>query len=155
MSTGAKIVLVIVLIGVVLGGIFVIGVGNQVISTHGEYTASVHFADSVTTNYGWTSTPDPGMIFVWADITMTNRDWSSGISNNTYNWKCEAAGIAYSIDSVTYSVATEHPYQLVEVQKGGTGTWTYIFQIPIGSDINDVKIKWDSQPLLDGKTVVA
>lgn len=91
-------------------------------------TSSIPLSDSYVSD---TSSPDTGMVYVVADITLKNNDAKYTVSTNPFNFSLNVNNIVYSHDLDTYSYKGYK--DSVNLAKGGQFSFSLIFQVPAGT----------------------
>jgi len=83
-------------------------------------------------------------VFVVAEISLKNNNYSSGISNNALYFKLEHNGVQYAISSNTFLFPGYS--SMVTFTPGNSGSNFYVFEVPSGIVLSNAKIVWDGIP---------
>lgn len=135
--------------GLVLGGMAV----SESEKDKGTYTAEIFEKNKIPGGYAGIAPDTPGFKFLVASITLTNTDYSGGISLTPYRWEVQCDGISYGASFFTYMMASEATFADKTVEIGGTDKSYYVFEVPKDWNMSKCTVNWIGYPKLSGTTV--
>ncbi len=88
---------------------------------------SIETEQYIVNQYGYTSFPDSGKVFLEVNMTIRNNGYSTNFNTNPNYFNLVANNIKYSYDVATFSL---NKWDTVDVLNNGTYNGVLVFQVP-------------------------
>ncbi len=140
------VILPVVIIGaIIVAMVFVVAQGYIVDNDPDiRYNYSLYTTSYLPTDTGY-EPPDEGMQFVIMNILIVNDDVTSGVSSDILVWEFSlcSSNNWYPVDPKTKDYSNYQEPRIIQI--GGKTVFYEVFQIPSGSGVDDVSLKYNGE----------